>query len=1189
MLRFIFGASGAGKSVSLYREVIERAEREPERNFFILVPDQFTMQTQMDVVREHPRHGIMNIDVLSFGRLSHRILAECGGEKMPVLDDTGKSLLLRHAADKHAEELPYIGRNMHKAGYIDEVKSTISEFMQYNLSPTDLDLLIKAGEKRSTLQAKLKDLRLLYATFLEEIKNRFRTPEETLGLVASLVPGSALLEDSVIAFDGFTGFTPVQYRLLGALMATCSEVICTVTIPAEEDLYSFRDGVPEQDLFYLSKKTIFQLEKTEWLAQREADLAHTPDLDRFLEAQRQLRKRRGIDRLLFGNPVVRLSNNPPLAFLEAGLFRYPFKSFSQEASTLHLSVSLTREEEISRVFRTIRTLIREDETLYYRDFAIVCGTQEDYEDAVTKCASLFHVPCYIDKTRKMKMNPYVEFLTAMLQVIVTDFAPDAVFHFLKSGILQEGEEDIFLLENYVRARRVRGREAYGQSFVRAFPTPGGKKREESDKLALLQRLNALRKKWMEMLSPLLAVTEKGKVVTAGELTEAVREVTTRCLAKEKLDAEASQLEEANDSERAAEFRQIYEKTEALLTQIQELLCHEKMDVREYAQILDAGFSQMEVGTIPRKVDRVLVGDIERTRLREVKYLFFTGVDDASIPGRVSGGGILSETDRNFLLEREDRIELAPTPRAQMYIQRLYLYLNLTKPSRGLYLSLSAVGSDGKSLRPAYLISVMQEMFPSLILEKTEGVGKLSDIQTREDALHRMAPLMRSYADGLMQEEEQADFLALYGMLQDSSQIRAEVEAAFKRYEHHPLAGALAEAIYTTHLENSVSRLERFAECHFAHFAKYALSLQEREEDEFDAADLGNVFHGILEDFANRLEQEGLSWKTFSKEEGERLLHLAFEEYTQTYGESILYGSARRQGKLTRIERIMQRTVEQLQYQLKKGDFMPEGVEVDFQQAGDLPEIHIDLSKEAEEKEEKQEKEEQSAIPVQGEIVLHGRIDRVDLAHQADKVYVKIIDFKSGKKDFDIAALYYGLQLQLVVYMEVAKAMQQEQHPDKEVIPAALLYYHVSDPLIKDGAGKSKEEILSKIRSELRTTGLVNESDQVIALLDEDLSGAGARSDVIPVKRTKNGTWDSTSSVVTQEEYDRLASYVKKQIRKAGRQILNGDIAVNPYQRGDRNACTYCPFRSLCGFDPSIPGYHMHQLEKWTKEEVMHKI
>ena len=483
---------------------------------------------------------------------------------------------------------------------------------------------------------------------------------------------------------------------------------------------------------------------------------------------------------------------------------------------------------------------------------------------------------------------------------------------------------------------------------------------------------------------------------------------------------------------------------------------------------------------------------------------------------------------------------------------------------------------------------MQEMFPSLILEKTEGVGKLSDIQTREDALHRMAPLMRSYADGLMQEE-QADFLALYGMLQDSGQIRAEVEAAFKRYEHHPLAGALAEAIYTTHLENSVSRLERFAECHFAHFAKYALSLQEREEDEFDAADLGNVFHGILEDFANRLEQEGLSWKTFSKEEGERLLHLAFEEYTQTYGESILYGSARRQGKLTRIERIMQRTVEQLQYQLKKGDFMPEGVEVDFRQAGDLPEIHIDLSKEAEEKEEKQEKEEQSAIPVQGEIVLHGRIDRVDLAHQADKVYVKIIDFKSGKKDFDIAALYYGLQLQLVVYMEVAKAMQQEQHPDKEVIPAALLYYHVSDPLIKDGAGKSKEEILSKIRSELRTTGLVNESDQVIALLDEDLSGAGARSDVIPVKRTKNGTWDSTSSVVTQEEYDRLASYVKKQIRKAGRQILNGDIAVNPYQRGDRNACTYCPFRSLCGFDPSIPGYHMHQLEKWTKEEVMHKI
>ena len=150
-LRFYFGPSGAGKSRQLYQEIMERSLKEPKKNFLIIVPDQFTMQTQKDLTMLHERGGILNIDVLSFGRLSHRIFDEVGELDTPVLDDTGKSLVLQKVALGMKEQLPTLGGHLHKQGYIHEVKSAISEFMQYGISPDDVTKLIDFSQKRGAL------------------------------------------------------------------------------------------------------------------------------------------------------------------------------------------------------------------------------------------------------------------------------------------------------------------------------------------------------------------------------------------------------------------------------------------------------------------------------------------------------------------------------------------------------------------------------------------------------------------------------------------------------------------------------------------------------------------------------------------------------------------------------------------------------------------------------------------------------------------------------------------------------------------------------------------------------------------------------------------------------------------------------------------------------------------------------
>ena len=377
-----------------------------------------------------------------------------------------------------------------------------------------------------------------------------------------------------------------------------------------------------------------------------------------------------------------------------------------------------------------------------------------------------------------------------------------------------------------------------------------------------------------------------------------------------------------------------------------------------------------------------------------------------------------------------------------------------------------------------------------------------------------------------------------------------LEAAYEHYEHKPLGTAVARMVYGTMLENSISRLERYAACAYAHFLQYGLSLKEREVFQLENTDLGNIYHEVLEVFSNHLKEHGYTWLDFPKEEGEKLLWEALESCAMQYGETILYSSSRYQYMITRMYRILKRTIWALKEQLKSGRFMPEAFEMSFSRVENLDAVNITLSDEERMK-------------------LRGRIDRVDTCQDDDHVYVKVIDYKSGNKKFDLAAVYYGLQLQLVVYMNVATEIQKKNHPDKEIIPAAMLYYHVSDPMLKSEEELSPEQINDQLLKELRTNGLVNDSEEVIQLLD---TGFDTKSSVIPVERKKDGSLSARSSVVSRQDYETISNYVQYKIQQFGTEILRGNIAVNPCEQGNADSCTYCTFREICSFDGKIPGY-----------------
>ncbi len=1129
-LKFFFGASGSGKSRRLYEEIIRQAGENPKRNFLIIVPDQFTMQTQKDLVLLSGRGGILNIDVLSFGRLRHRILEEVGGEDIPVLDDTGKCLVLQKVAADLSDKMPVLGSLLSRQGYIHEAKSVISEFMQYGIGTEDVSKLIAFAEKRGALAQKLKDLETIYKGFREYIAGNFITTEETLEVLCRSLYKSKLLPGSVVVFDGFTGFTPIQNRVIQELMRLCGEVIVTVTMGEGEDPYR-PDG--EQRLFHLGKKTV-------------ADL---------IRLASEVKAGRGQDVFVRGGRD-RFENAPALRHLERNLFRYPALPLAGEQREIGIFETTTPRDEVRQTGLQIRALVRE-EGLAYRDIAVVMGDLEGYAPYVETEFAQMGIPVFLDRTRGIVLNPMIEFIKSALELYLKDFSYEAVFHYLRSGLADMEPDEIDILENYVIQTGIRGYRCYSRLFTRKT----GETEEDEKALAVV---NSLRER-------LLAQTEMlhmKESEPAKNYVDRLYDFVVQNQVQSRLAAYQAEFERMGRLSRAREYAQIYRLVMELLEQIYALLGEEVISLREFADILEAGFGEIEVGTIPQNVDRVVVGDMERTRLKQVKVLFFLGVNDGNIPKNASKGGIISDMDREFL--RESQLELAPSPRQQMFIQRLYLYLNMTKPSHRLYLGYSRVNGAGKSLRPAYLIDTVKKLFPDLKTEYPQLRSPLEQIVTGRAGAGYLAEELREYASGTMDLGRQREFFTMYCAFGEGD-LRGERDflkgAAFRRQRESGLSAAVAAALYGRALENSVSRLETFAACAYRHFLQYGLTLRQRREFSFEDVDMGNVYHAVLEQFSEKLAGSGYTWFDFPEEFAGRTVQEALELYAASYGDTVLYSSARNEYAVARMGRVLTRTVLTLQRQLKKGSFRPEAYEISFRFTDDLDSVNVSLSENE-------------------KMRLQGRIDRVDVAEDEDHVYVKVVDYKSGKKHFDLAALYYGLQLQLVVYMNAALELEAKKHPGKETVPAALLYYHIDDPVVETPVELSEEEIEARIAEQLRMSGVVSSEPGIVEKLDSEMTD---KSEAIPVERKKDGAFSARSSVLTGEELGMVSDYVSRKIARIGREILDGAISLNPYVLGSEEACTWCEFKRVCGFEASMPGCGKRELADLTPEEALERM
>ena len=831
-VQFVLGPAGSGKTEYMLKTIIEESMLHDDMSYLYIVPEQFSMEAQRDIVTRHPRHGSMNIDAIGLNRLAYRVFDELSINPGQVLEDFGKSMLVKRILMENQDDLLMYGNYMDKMGFVDEMKSMMSELFQYAVDREEIDMAMEQMDSESSTYRKLHDIRLIYEKFEEHNANdQYIVAEQLSQLLAANVEKSQFISKSHMYFDGFTGFTPVQMKLVTQLMSHAASVTFAFDIDPD------RIGLAkpkEYELFRLTKETIAAICKA------AADV-HVDILDNVVMCGQ-------------GEIPYRFRNDPCLAAFERNIFRYPHQKINGAADSIKLVRTDRARDEALYVASQIRKLVRE-KGYRYKDIAVVAGDLHDVAGYYRQAMDEYRIPVFIDENTALRGDPCSDTVRAFLAVMSDNFSFNSVFRLLKSGMTEVAYMDVERMENYALKRNLRGYKSWLKEIT---------DKNNSD---YAQEMDSIRRQIVSIFGEdcidVYKPSSPNSKDTVTNYTKELYNFLDELHVCEKLEERRKRLYEEKLFDEGDAYGQIFDKIVALFDKVVTILGDEKMTVKEYAGVLEAGISDMEIGIVPPTIDRVVVGDMTRSRLNHVKALFFTGVNEGIIPKPAKKGKILSNGDRQNL--EKCGVTLAPSDKTNAYIEQFYIYTSLTKPSDNLYIVFRKMGEDMNAVGPSYLVDRIRNIFPDIEIEDYD-----LDSQIPETVNGALRYLVSRYdevgSDGTLQAvkrliEQQGgntEYATWLGAMQSGYDYVNETKT---------LSPETVKLLYGTELTESVSKLEKYAECQFKYFLQYGLGLMDRETYQLNAANVGIILHSSMQKMFEYIKTKcGNNWADITETE-----------------------------------------------------------------------------------------------------------------------------------------------------------------------------------------------------------------------------------------------------------------------------------------------------------------------------------
>ena len=850
------------------------------------------------------------------------------------------------------------------------------------------------------------------------------------------------------------------------------------------------------------------------------------------------------------NPVVLKEKhrfkNAELKHLEENLYGKSQK-YNKPVENIKLFLSMNPYSETEYVAREIINLVR-TENYRFKDIAIITKQPEIYAGITKAIFAKYEIPVFVDEKRDLSQNSLIKYILSIFEIFAKSFTYESMFNYIKSGFLDISNEDIFKLENYCIKWGIKGKKWYNEDW-----NYGNLTAEE------LTYYNELRKKVITPLLSLKANITDNKTVE--NMSKEIYDFLQKNEILTKLAEKIEKFENLGLVELAKEYETGINSLIQVLDELVMIFGDQKIGFEKYRELLKIGLQNKGVGAIPATQDEVILGDTDRSRSHNVKAVFILGINDGIFPSINKDEGFINDKDRENL--KNQGIELAKTTTDRLYEEQFNIYKFLTVPEEKIYLSYTSTDLEGRSQRPSVLITKIKKMFP-LLQEESDIINKPSFIGMPEETFDELLSQIYNKVSGKDVDE---NWKEVYKWYAENEEWKYKLEKSIQGLNYTNLPDKINESsidkLYGNKMQTSISKLEKYRTCPFSFHLKYGLKLQDNERFELKSMDTGSFMHEVIDDFFEKIKNKELEVKTITNEEIEKVVKEIVNEKINLARNAIFRSSKKFKILLLKLNKVLTKSIKYIVDGLKNSQFEILGNEIEFGKEGKFKPIQIELENGK-------------------KVEITGKIDRIDIAENEDGKYIRIIDYKSSIKNINLNEVMFGLQLQLITYLD-------EVVSQNDFIPAGALYFNMIDPSVTISGTKTEEEIENEIRKNFKMKGIILADVNVIKMMDQKLEQGYSES--LPVYLDKEGNiTDSRSSAIKKEDFANLQKKVKNIIKDISNEIYSGDISIKPYYNKDKKTpCEYCEYKAICNFNTKQKGNNYNYIRYLDKNEVLEKI
>ena len=1148
-IRFIIGRAGTGKTYRNLMEIKDKcADLQTEDPIFVLTPEQMTFYTEYQLLLMGKASSMSRVNALSFNRLAYRILQEVGGLARYPLDDMGKAMLLQKIMNEKQEDLGLFGRHIKKPGFIQKLDELFVEFKNYQLDTAALRQLISDSSLSAQNMEKITTLVELFDTFNEQTLANYLTTEDYFTLLYDAIKDSPTIKKSDIYIDGYHSFNVQERLIIGQLARHAKSLTITLTC----DLESTDPLWKTTQLTYDRLVEDFTTSKLDFNEKRDVLV---------VESNLQIEQR-------------------PLALVHLERSFMALQEHSHETNGIAFFKANSRESEIEEVAKRIHQLAYEYHTPYHNIAVYSANPAADYllYEAVFKKHNL---PYFLDVKEPLLTHPVMTLLHKVFDVFTLKWSSHSVIALLKTGLfldisrLKKGVpyeevlnahlEEVDQLENFLLARQIR-ESHWKSSEPWTYRRYEGTVMTDED-IQKDARLNVLRD---QVVAPLLALEQSfQEAVTTRDFATAIFTFLETLEIPQKLHLLELNAISRDQARKKKQHEQLWNKLLGLFEQLVEVGGEEEINLTDFASLLKAGIENLSYATVPPALDGVQIGDIKRSRFGlatnfnepmsyGIQHAFVIGVNDGELPSPPIESSLLTEAERQQLVMLG--IELAPSliQNGQDEIFNFYTLLTASKS-----LTFSYVSNDDQ--HPSYLFTQIQNLFSKVEVKKIE----------EGDTYHQLTTSRALYSKVLQQassEMDQIHYEPIFDYYQQYDPVTYSLMKKSLGYTNQvdTLEPPETKAVYGEEIEASVSRVEQFNKCEFAHFINYGLKLREREEFQLTVPDIGSLYHEALKYISVLVKKEGRSFASLSTNDCRKLADVGVREVAKRYAFKALHASVRMSVLKNKLVSVVYQTLLTLAKQGQRSGFKERAFEVSF---GRRPKDQI--------------KTEQRQLGT-FKYSLRGIIDRIDVAQVDDKHYLRVLDYKSSKKELELDALYHGLSLQLLTYLDVAI-----KGADQISDVGGALYFHVHRPYAmvnEEVLGRADlEPTLNTLHAKAqKMTGYLLD-DRALALASDTAFVAGeTTSDLVPITFKKDGSFAAKGNrVLTTADFDLLRDYTNHKIDSSLKKMTAGGLKINPMKHKGATGCDYCQYKAICKFE--VPYNKYSRMVQMKADESLIKM